>query len=73
MYDNRAAIDVSLRTIYALDSNAAMDGLGTVWYWASSQADPDDGYVWFEHYFNGYAATCPKDFDNLHVMAVHTF
>ena len=73
VYDNRAAVNASLQTIYGLDSDTAMDGLGTVWYWASSQADSDDDYVWFEHYFNGYSATCPKDFDNLHVMAVHAF
>jgi len=47
--------------------------LGTVWYWASSQSDSDDDYAWFVHYFNGYAACCPKDFDNLHVMAVRVF
>ena len=73
VYDNRAAIDASLQAIHVLDNDAAMDGLGTVWYWASSQSDENDDYAWFEHYFNGYAACCPKDFDNLHVIAAHTF
>lgn len=73
VYENRTAVNASLQTIYELDNSAAMDGLGTVWYWASSQSDSDDDYAWFVHYFNGYAACCPKDFDNLHVMAVRVF
>ena len=56
-----------------LANGASMDGLGTNWYWASSQSANHDDYAWFVHYFNGYAADCPKDFDNLHVLAVHAF
>lgn len=73
IYENRSAIDSALQAIDTLDNDAAMDGLGTVWYWASSQSDSEDSYAWFVHYFNGYAACCPKDFDNLHVLAVRAF
>ncbi len=73
VYENREAINTSLKKIYELDSSAAMDGLGTNWYWSSSQSNDNDDYAWFVHYFNGYAADCPKDFDNLHVLAVRAF
>ena len=73
IYENRQAVNASLRTIHGLDSNAAVEGLGTNWYWASTPSDTEDGYAWFVHYFNGYAACCPTDFDNLHVMVVQNF
>ena len=70
IYQNREAVNTSLRGIHELDGTAAVGGLGTNWYWASTPSDTEDGYAWFVHYFNGYAACCPTDFDNLHVMAV---
>ena len=73
IYANRDAVNASLRDIYELDSNAAVDGLGTNWYWASTPSDTEDGFAWFVHYFNGYAACCPTDLDNLHAMAVRDF
>lgn len=73
LYQNREAVDASLQKICRLNPDGAMDGLGTNWYWSSSQADSADDYVWFVHYFNGYAGECPKDFTNLHVIAVHEF
>lgn len=73
VYENREAINASLERIFELDSGASMDGLGTNWYWSSSQSGSSDDYAWFVHYFNGYAADCPKDFDNLHVLAVRAF
>lgn len=73
VYENREAINASLEKINELDNGASMDGLGTNWYWSSSQSGSSDDYAWFVHYFNGYAADCPKDFDNLHVLAVRAF
>lgn len=73
VYENREAVNTSLEKIHELDSGAAMDGLGTNWYWSSSQSGSSDDYAWFVHCFNGYAADCPKDFDNLHVLAVRAF
>lgn len=73
IYENRKKVNTSLRKIYALDSNAAMNGLDTNWYWSSSQADSEDDYAWFIHYFNGYAGECPKNFTNVHVLAVRVF
>lgn len=73
IYENREAVNTSLRIIHGLDNGAAVEGLGTNWYWASTPSDTEDDYAWFVHYFNGYAACCPTDFDNLHVMAVHVF
>ena len=73
IYENRQAVNASLRTIHELDSNAAVEGPGPNWYWASTPSDTEDGYAWFVHYFNGYAACCPTDFDNLHVMVVQNF
>lgn len=73
IYENRAAINASLEKICALDSAAAMDGMGTNWYWSSSQADSQDDYVWFVHFFNGYAGECPKNFTNVDVLAVRAF
>lgn len=73
IYENREAINAPLKKISELDSGAAMDGLGTNWYWSFSQSGGSDDYAWFVHYFNGYAADCPKDFDNLHVLAVRAF
>ncbi|MDE6132253.1 MAG: DUF1566 domain-containing protein, partial [Oscillospiraceae bacterium] len=73
VYENRKAINVSLEKIYVLDNSAAMDGLASNWYWSSSQASVDGNYAWFVHYLNGYAGECPKNFDNLHVLAIHDF
>lgn len=70
VYQNRAVINASLQKIYGLDSEAAMNGLETNWYWSSSQAGSEDDYAWFVHYFNGYAGECPKNFTNVHVLAV---
>lgn len=73
MYQNREHINTSLQKIYELDNNAAMNGLDTNWYWSSSQANSEDDYAWFVHYFNGYAGECPKNFTNVHVLAVRVF
>lgn len=73
IYQNRDAINSSLQKIYNMDNNAAMNGLGTNWYWSSSQANSDSESAWFMHYFNGYAGECPKNFTNLHVIVVHNF
>lgn len=73
IYQNREAINNSLGHIYRLDDQAAMDGLDTNWYWSSSQADSEDDYAWFVHYFNGYAGECPKNFTNVHALAVRAF
>ncbi len=73
LYENRKAVNSSLKIIYAMDNNAAMDGLDTNWYWSSSQADCADDYAWFVHYFNGYAGECPKNFTNVHTLAVRAF
>lgn len=73
IYQNREAVNTSLKKIYGLDNNAAMDGLHTNWYWSSSQSDSADDYAWFVHYYNGYAGECPKDFTNVHVIAVRIF
>ena len=50
-----------------------MNGLTTNWYWSSSQADSADDYAWFVHFFNGYAGECPKNFTNVHVIAIRDF
>lgn len=73
VYENREIINAALKKIYSLDSSASMDGLDTNWYWASTQSESDDEYVWFVHFFNGYADKCPKNFTNLHVLAVRGF
>lgn len=73
IYQNREDIDDSLTHIYRLDEHAAMDGLGSNWYWSSSQAGAEEDYAWFVHYFNGYAGECPKNFTNVHVLAVREF
>lgn len=73
VYKNREIINTSLQKIYKLDNSAAMNGLGTNWYWSSSQSDFNDDYVWFVHYFNGYVCDCPKNLTNLHVLAVRAF
>lgn len=73
IYENRKKVNTALKKIYRLDSNAAMDGLDTNWYWSSSQAGSEDDYAWFIHYFNGYAGECPKNFTNVHVLAVRAF
>lgn len=73
IYENRAAVNASLEKICALDSAAAMNGMDTNWYWSSSQADSQDDYAWFVHYFNGYAGECPKNFTNVDVLAVRAF
>ena len=73
IYENRKKVNSSLKKIYTLDSNAAMNGLDTNWYWSSSQAGSEDEYAWFIHYFNGYAGECPKNFTNVHVLAVRAF
>lgn len=73
VYKNREAINTSLQKIYKIDNSAAMNGLGTNWYWSSSQSDFNDDYVWFVHYFNGYVCDCPKNLTNLNVLVVRTF
>lgn len=73
VYQNRETVNSSLQKIYGLDSNVAMNGLGTNWYWSSSQASSEDDYAWFVHYFNGYAGECPKNFTNVHVLVVRKF
>ena len=73
IYQNREAVNNSLRHIYKLDKEAAMNGLETNWYWSSSQAGAEDDYAWFVHYFNGYAGECPKNFTNVHALAVRAF
>lgn len=73
VYENREKINTALEKIYGVDHSAAMDGLTTNWYWSSSQANSEDDYVWFVHFFNGYAGECPKNFTNVHVIAVRDF
>lgn len=73
VYENREAVNTSLQKIYGLDCDAAMDGLGTNWYWSSSQSASAHDYAWFVHYYNGYACDCLKNFTNLHVLAVRRF
>ena len=73
IYQNREAVNASLRHIYSLDGSAAMNGLETNWYWSSSQAGSEDDYAWFVHYFNGYAGECPKNFTNVHALAIRAF
>lgn len=73
IYQNREAINRSLAIIHSLDSTAAMDGLGTNWYWSSSQSKLRDDYAWFVHFFNGYVCDCPKSFTNLNALAVKRF
>ena len=73
IYQNREAVNNSLQQIYLLDADAAMAGLGTHWYWSSSQAGSENDYAWFVHYFNGYAGECPKNFTNVHALAVRAF
>ena len=73
IYQNREAVNNSLRHIYELDEEAAMNGLETNWYWSASQAGSEDDYAWFVHYFNGYAGECPKNFTNVHALAVRAF
>lgn len=73
IYQNRKAVNNSLQHIYRLDEQAAMNGLETNWYWSASQSVSSDDYAWFVHYFNGYAGECPKNFTNVHVLAVRAF
>lgn len=73
IYQNREAVNASLQKIYRMDPSASMSDLGTNWYWSSSQASAEDDYLWFVHFFNGYAGECPKNFTNLHVLAVRKF
>lgn len=73
VYENRDAINAALEKIYELDHSAAMNGLTTNWYWSSSQADSADDYAWFVHFFNGYAGECPKNFMNVHAIAIRYF
>lgn len=73
IYQNQNVVDASLQKIYGLDNSVSMDGLGVNWYWSSSQAGAEDDYAWFVHYFNGYAGECPKNFTNVHVVAVRKF
>lgn len=73
IYENREKVNTSLKKICELDSGAAMNGLDINWYWSSSQADSEDDYAWFIHYLNGYAGECPKNFTNVHVLAVRAF
>lgn len=73
VYENREAVNTSLQKIYELNNSAAMNGLDTNWYWSSSQAEAEVDYAWFIHFFNGYAGECPKNFTNVHALAVRTF
>lgn len=73
IYQNREAVNRSLQKIYETDPAAAMDGLDTNWYWSSSQAGSADDYAWFVHFFTGYAGECPKNFTNVHALAVRKF
>ena len=73
IYENREEINASLSKIYSLDEHAAMDGLGTNWYWSSTQSETQEDYGWLVHFFNGYSSDCPKNFTNLHVLAVRAF
>ena len=73
IYQNSEAVSRSLEAIHALDGGAAMDGLGTNWYWSSSQSAIRGDCAWFVHYFNGYVCDCPKNFTNLHALAVKRF
>lgn len=73
IYQNREAVNNSLQHLYRIDEQAAMNGLETNWYWSASQADSEDDYAWFVHYFNGYAGECPKNFTNVHALAVRAF
>lgn len=73
IYENREVINTSLQKIFELNKDAAMNGLETNWYWSSSQADAEDDYAWFVHFVNGYAGECPKNFTNVHALAVRTF
>ena len=73
MYENRLEINAALEKIYELDHSAAMDGLTTNWYWSLSQANSEDDYAWFVHFFNGYAGECPKNFTNVHAIAIRDF
>lgn len=73
VYKNRESINNSLHKIYKLDDNLAVNGIGTNWYWSSSQSAQKDDYAWFVHFVNGYAGECPKNFTNLHVLVLHEF
>lgn len=73
IYENREAINKSLGKIYALNKNASMNTLGNNWYWLATESKTRENYAWFVHFFNGYSAECPKDFTNLHVIAVRNF
>lgn len=73
VYKNREKINASLQKINERNDRAAMESLGTNWYWSSSQSGSRSNYAWFVHYFNGYVCDCPKDFSNLHVLAVRSF
>lgn len=70
VYENRETINDSLETIHELDDQAAMNGLDTNWYWSSTQSDSEEDYAWFIHFFNGYAGECPKNFTNVHALAI---
>lgn len=72
VYENREAINSALAKIYELDHSAAMNGLTTNWY-CPHLADSADDYAWFVHFFNGYAGECPKNFTNVHVIAIRDF
>lgn len=73
IYQNREAVNLSLKSIYQSDNRAAMNGLDVNWYWSSSQADSEDDCAWFVHFLNGYAGECPKNFTNVHGIAVRAF
>lgn len=73
IYQNRKMVNEALERICGFDSGAAMNGLGTDWYWSSTESESEEDYAWFIHFYNGYAGECPQSFTNLHAVAVRIF
>lgn len=73
IYDNREIVNTALESIREQNPASGVEELGTNWYWASTPSDTEEDYAWFVHFFNGYAATCPADMDNLHALCVRVF
>jgi len=53
IYKNREIINTSLKKIYELDNAAADNGLGTGWYWSSSQTHDAISSAWYLNFSNG--------------------